>query len=89
MRPDPDYVSVFETGDPALLPVVTSLLQSAGIPFVTQGEGAMGVLPLGVFSERFYGRALAVRIEVPAGREAEARALLRTLEEGAGPDGEP
>ena len=44
---DTDLVAVFETADVALLPVIKSLLRSAEIPFITQGDEALGVLPVG------------------------------------------
>jgi hypothetical protein len=44
---DTDLVAVFETADVALLPVIKSVLRSAEIPFITQGDEALGVLPVG------------------------------------------
>ncbi len=48
-RPDPDskIVPVFRTGDPMVLPIVTSLLESAGIEYFVQGEEALGLWPVG------------------------------------------
>lgn len=47
--PDPDakIVPVFRTGDPMLLPIVKSLLESAGIEYLVQGEEALGLWPVG------------------------------------------
>ena len=47
--PDPDskIVAVFRTGDPMLLPIVKSLLESAGIEYFVQGEEALGLWPVG------------------------------------------
>ena len=47
--PDPDskIVPVFRTGDPMVLPIVKSLLQSAGIEYFVQGEEALGLWPVG------------------------------------------
>lgn len=48
----PDLVTVWEGSDPDELPLVESLLQDAGIPFVVHGEEAFGVLPLTVTGVR-------------------------------------
>lgn len=45
--PDVKLVAVFETTDPTLLPIVRSLLDSAGVEYSVQGEEALGLLPLG------------------------------------------
>ena len=42
-----ELVLVMETADVAVLPVVKSLLRAAGVPFIVQGDEAMGVLPVG------------------------------------------
>ncbi len=73
---DGDLTTVLETADAALLPVVTSLLDGAGIPYFVQGDRAMGLMPLGPFSASFFGRALAARVRVPSEYAAEAEALL-------------
>ncbi len=75
-----DYVRVFETTDSSLLPVIESVLEGAGIPFVVQGTEALGMLPVGVFGsgERMHG--LGASIHVPREQEAEARQLLQELD---------
>ena len=79
-----ELVLVMETADVAVLPVVKSLLRAAEIPFVVQGDEAMGVLPvgrigLGGLTSR--GHGLSAGILVPGNREEEARALLTELPE--------
>lgn len=81
---DEDLVLVLETADVAVLPVVKSVLRSADIPFVVQGDEAMGVLPvgkigLGGLTSR--GHGLSAAILVPRDHEEEARALLNELPE--------
>ena len=55
-QPDPvdvDLVTVFESGDPALIALACSLLDSAQIPFMKNGDGVQdlfGVGRLGGFS---------------------------------------
>jgi hypothetical protein len=83
--PDPhgEMVAVFKTTDSILLPVVKSLLDSASIQYVTQGEEALGVLPLGpagskvVRSSWAWGATLYVSKE----DEASVRELLGQLED--------
>jgi hypothetical protein len=81
MDHDPaELVAVFDTSDPALLPVVKSLLQGADIPFLVQGEEAMAMLPVGEISGPFSRGGLAARIMV-RGEDAEAATeLLADLE---------
>ena len=85
--PDADLVPVFETADVSLLPVVTSLLDSAEIPYVVQGEEALSVLPVGRWGGGISqsGRGLAATIRVEKGRAREAEELLRPLAEGDSP----
>ena len=81
---DEDLVSVLETADVAVLPVVKSLLRAADIPFVVQGDGAVGVLPVGRVGFGGIssgGHGLSAGILVPRDREEEARALLTELPE--------
>src|SRR5215470_18012141 len=44
-----DLVPVFETSDPALVPIAKSILESAGVEFFTRGEGAQDVVAWGRF----------------------------------------
>jgi hypothetical protein len=81
---DEDLVSVLETADVAVLPVVKSVLRAANIPFVVQGDEAMGVLPVGRVGFGGIsagGHGLSAGILVPRDREEEARALLTELTE--------
>jgi hypothetical protein len=78
---DDDLETVLETADLAQLAVVRSLLESAGIPFVVQGDQALGLMPLagpafGVTRPPFEALVL-----VPREAAAAARELLRA--EGA------
>jgi hypothetical protein len=89
-HPEPDLVEVVETSDPALLPVLVSLLESAGITPVVEGDEVMGVLPLGHFGGGKWiadGRGLNVVVKVPRERAEEAQALLAEVEE-PGDEGE-
>ncbi len=80
MSPDRDLLTVFETDNPALLPVVRSLFQAADLPFSVQGEEAFGLFPVAGIGGPFAEHGLAVRFLVPADRAEEARALLAEID---------
>jgi hypothetical protein len=84
---DEDLVAVFETADVSLLPIVKSLLDSARIPCVVQGEEALSVLPVGRWSSGISqsGRGLAATFWVDKERVEEVEELLRPLAEGESP----
>jgi hypothetical protein len=81
MDHDPaDLVTVYDTSDPALVPVIKSLLQGADIPFLVQGDEAVAMLPVGEISGPFSRSGLAARFMVRS-EDAEAAAeLLAELE---------
>ncbi len=90
-HPEPDLVEVLGTTDPALLPVVLSLLESAGIEAVVEGDEVMGVLPFGEFGGGRWseeGRGLGVVVKVPRQQAEEAQRLLSDVQEGGEGDGE-
>ncbi len=77
-----DLVAVFDTSDPALLPVIKSILQGADIPFLVQGEEAMSMLPVGEVIGPFTKRGLAARVMVkPEDAEAATELLSDLLED--------
>ena len=85
------YTVVFATSETDVLPVIKSLLQSADIPFETDGEAMLNLFPsdlLGPVLSRPRGE---VRIYVPESCAEEARELLAAPEVAAEPesDGEP
>jgi putative signal transducing protein len=80
--PDLELEQVFETTDPNLLPVVKSVLESAGIPYHLEGDEAFGLLPLGGGFVNERHQALGVEIHVPRERAEEARALLASAADG-------
>ena len=87
-----DLVPVFETSDVSLLPVIQSVLRSAEIPFFTQGDEALSVLPVGRVGAGGIsagGHGLVATILVDRGHRDEARSLLDQLTESSGDsDGE-
>ena len=83
--PDPhrELVAVLKTTDSILLPVVKSLLDSAGIEYVSQGEEALGVLPLGPAGSKVVRSSWAwgATIHVAKEDEASVKELLAHLDE--------
>ena len=78
---DDELVAVLRTSDNNLMPVVKSVLDAAGIPYLVQGDEAMGLLPLGPFGGGVFSRVLGASVLVPADRADEARALLESFEQ--------
>lgn len=78
---DAELVQVFNTTDPALFPIVKSVLDAAGIPYLVQGEEHLGLFPLGLFGAAVSKRALGAIIRVPADRADETRELLNGVTE--------
>jgi hypothetical protein len=76
-----ELVAVLNTSDSALLPVLKSVLDAAEIPYVVQGDQAMGLFPLGSFGGGLFRRVLGASILVPREREQEARELLESYED--------
>jgi hypothetical protein len=74
-------IAVMRTSDSNLMPVLKSVLDAAGIPYVVQGDEAMGLLPLGPFGGGVFSRVLGASILVPADRAEEARALIESFEQ--------
>jgi len=79
--PPLELVTVFKSGDPAVLALAKSLLESAEIPFLARGEGIQDLVGWG----RFPGGAnLAigpVEIQVNADDLEQAKTLLLELQE--------
>ena len=73
-------VVVAEVSDPAVLPVLKSILTGADIPYLVQGEEAMSLLPVGGVSA-FNKRGMAAAILVPPDYAEEAKAVLEEEED--------
>jgi Putative prokaryotic signal transducing protein len=82
---DADPVLILTTTDVDFLPVVRSVLDAAGIPYLVQGEHALAQLPTGPLVGPFAGSGMAARVFVPAEHAAEARELLAA--DGSGVEG--
>ena len=82
-RPDPHSktVEVFSTTDTMLLPIVKSLLESAGVDFYIQGEEALGLLPVGAMGSSVSRASLAARVHVFERDAPTVRQLLSEISE--------
>ncbi|MEM7350457.1 MAG: DUF2007 domain-containing protein [Acidobacteriota bacterium] len=72
-KPD---VKVFETSEVDVIPVIKSLLQSAEIPFRTEGEAMMNLYPSDLLGPIMGNPAGEVRFLVPDAQAEAARQLL-------------
>ncbi len=71
-----ELVDLFATPEVALLSVVKSVLDSAGIPYVVQGEEGLRTFPLGMTAGFFNPSAFAAVIRVRRRDYADAQSLL-------------
>jgi hypothetical protein len=87
-HPEGPFMTVFETADASLLPVVESLLDSADIPYLIQGgETSGGLFPLGSVGGGPDERLLGAVIKVPEEYVDTAVALLTEADEVPDYDG--
>ena len=84
-----DLVTVFETGDPALVSLAKSLLDSAGIDFSAKGEGLQDLLGLGRFPGGSNLLTGPVAFQVGPNDAKKARSLLRDLQRSGEGKGNP
>ena len=74
----PQYVTVLETSELSVIPILKTALEGAGIPYRTRGEGLMDLFPLETLGAPMHSSAGEVEIRVPEDRADEARELLNT-----------
>ena len=70
------YVTVFETSETDVIPVIKSILRGAEIPFNTKGEAMMNLFPSDLLGRVMSRPGAEVSFLVPEGRAEEARQLL-------------
>jgi putative signal transducing protein len=75
-----DFVTVFETGDPAAIALAKSLLDSAGIEFDAKGENVQDLFGVGRFPGGTNLVTGPVTFQVRAEDAARAKSLLSDLE---------
>lgn len=75
-EPDTELVKVFQSGNPALIPIVESLLRDAQIEFMTQGQSVQAL-------QGAIGTSLVVPVQYYVRHEhaEQARELLVDVEE--------
>jgi hypothetical protein len=78
-RPKIELVKVFEGGNPALIPVLESLFDDAGIEYSTTSENLQDLFAWGRFGSGFNYAIGPIMFYVRAEDEAEARAIVAGL----------
>ena len=78
-RDDLDLVTVLASGDPGLMAVAKSLVRSAGIPFLVQGEGVQDLFGVGRIGSGFNVVTGPARLQVGADDADDAREVLADL----------
>ncbi len=86
--PDAKIVPVLRTTDAALLPVVTSLLESADIEYFVQGEEALSLIPVGAAGSSVSRASLGAIVHVHDEDAASVREMLAEVRSGF-PDLDP
>ena len=76
----PELVTVFQTGNPMALALAKGALESAGIPFVSEGEGLQHLIGLGRFPGGFNVATGPVKIRVDVRDADAAREVLADIE---------
>jgi hypothetical protein len=74
--PDAKIVPVFRTTDAMMLPIVTSLIESAGIEYFVQGEEALGLIPVGSAGSAVSRAPLGAIVHVHEEDAASVREIL-------------
>jgi putative signal transducing protein len=74
-----DLVTVFETGDPGLVALAKSLLDSAGIEFATKGDALQDLFGVGRFPGGTNLVTGPVVFQVGPDDAEEAKSILRDL----------
>jgi putative signal transducing protein len=74
-------VTVLETGDPGLLAVAKSLLESAEIHYFAKGEAVQDLFGIGRFGAGFNAFTGPVQLQVAFSDADEAIRLLRDLQD--------
>jgi hypothetical protein len=82
-RPAIQLVKVFEGGNPAVIPVVESLFDDAGIEYSTTSENIQDLFAWGRFGGSYNYAIGPIMFYVRAEDESDARALIATLGEAA------
>lgn len=86
VEPSVALVKVYETGNTALVPLFQSLLNDAGIAFMTKSEGLQDLFGWGRFGSNYNYVTGPVEFYVREDAENEARAIAATIMTSPLPD---
>ena len=75
-HPDLQLETVFATSQADIVPVIKSVLESAEIPYVTDGEAMMNLFPSDLLGPTLHRARGELRFQVASERAQEARDLL-------------
>ncbi len=78
--PNAKIVPVFRTTDAMVLPIVTSLIESAGIEYFVQGKEALSLIPVGAAGSAVSRASLGAIVHVHEKDAASVREILADAE---------
>ena len=78
--PNAKIVPVFRTTDAMVLPIVTSLIESAGIEYFVQGAEALSLIPVGAAGSAVSRASLGAIVHVHEKDAASVREILAEAE---------
>jgi hypothetical protein len=81
--PDAKIVPVFRTTDSMVLPIVTALIESAGIEYFVQGAEALSLIPVGAAGSSVSRASLGAIVHVHEEDAASVREILAAAEQGS------
>ena len=81
-------ITVFATGNKAVIGVAKSILDDAGIKYFAKNEGIENLFGLGVFGTGYNILTGPIELQVLEENENEAKELLKDLSEGQVEEGE-
>ena len=81
-----EQITILETSNSTLIPVIKSVLAANEIPYTTEGEAMMNLFPSEALGALLHQSAGELVIKVPKSRVQEARDLLDTHAEIEMPD---
>ena len=88
-HPTVELMTIFRSGNPAIIPLAKSLLESADISFVTKGEQVQDLVGWGRFPAGLNPAIGPVEFQVSSDDAEQARQLLAELEETGGSHDSP
>ena len=84
-----EFVEVYRAEDPASLPVIESLLETNGVPFMVTNQVTQDFLGIGRFGSGYNNVFGPPVVKVPESRAAEALELLSLAEKRPTPERYP